>query len=585
MRAGGALGTVVAAGSAAAWQRGRSLPPGSPQQPTNTPSGTPAPAASPVPPSETPATQEVERIDPADVIAGASVTDLHAWLEAGSFTVVELVSACLARIEDLDGGPVNLRAVIETNPDALEIAAGLDRERAAGGARGSLHGIPVLLKDVIATEDGMATTSGSLAMVNNRVDQDSAVARRLREAGAVLLGKTNLTEWSNFMGSAGVSGFSARGGQAVNPYHLDYSPSGSSSGSAIGVSAGYAPLAIGSETNGSIIAPAATCGVVGLKPTVGLVSRAGVIGISFTQDSPGPIGRSVADVALALNVLAGPDDDDPALDVAPDIFPERVPGADDDEIPDYVAGLDAGGLEGARVGICRSLFDFDPRVDQRVLELVPILEGAGATVIDDVFIDSMSEMLNGYLVLLTEFAWGLAKYLETYTPDGPITSIQDIVAFNYQHADQELAVNDQSGLEDALVAASVEDPGYIETRTYNLQLARQDGIDAVMDRLNLDVLIAPAASVPPLLGGGEDEVTGSSAYLPSLAGYPSITLPIGLYRGLPIGVHMFGRAYSEQSLLRYAYALEQALPRRAAPTFIERGEPLPSELFGTSDGT
>ena len=525
-------------------------------------------------PPPAPATPPVQKVDPADVLAGASVTDLRRFLDSGAFTIVELVSACLARIEQLDTGEGGLHAVIELNPDAEEIAAGLDAELTNNESRGPLHGIPVMLKDIVATADSMRTTAGSLALADNDVVKDATIVTRLRDAGAVILGKTNLTEWSNFMGAAGQSGFSARGGLTVNPYHLNHSASGSSSGSAVAVSAGYVPLSIGSETNGSILSPATTCGVVGLKPTVGLVSRAGVIPISFSQDSPGPMARSVTDAAIMLSAIAGFDDEDPSATVGEDSSPAAALSRTEREAldgVDYAAALDPEALRGARIGVCRSLFWFGAAVDALTEEAIALMADAGAEIVDEIYLEYSDP--SPYVVLLTEFAYGLTEFLETYMPDGPVTSIGEIVEFNYANEDALLG-RDQSGLTDALDAGSIEDPYYLETRELRHTSIRENGIDAIMDEFELDALIAPTGGLAESFSSGGGG--GSSAEPPSVAGYPSITIPIGLIDGLPAGLHFFGRAFSEQTLLNLAYGLEQALPKREPPTFIPADEPLPS---------
>lgn len=537
-------------------------------------------------PAATPGGDEPERaeaVDPADVIEETGVHELRAYLDSGAFTIAELVAACLDRIDRLDGGETELRAMIELNPDAESIADELDRELERGEHRGPLHGIPIVLKDIVATADEMRTTAGSLALAENEVAEDASIVERLREAGAVILGKTNLTEWSNFMGADAASGFSARGGLTVNPYHLDYSASGSSSGSAAAVAASYVPLAIGSETNASIISPASTCGVVGMKPTVGLVSRAGVIPISFSQDSPGPLARSVEDAAILLGAIAGVDPDDPSQGIAEDSSPasefERSPLPEPGEI-DYTEALDPDGLRGARIGVCRTLFGFDPRADAALEEIIPLIEDAGAEIEDDVFIDSyatFSELGNNYTVLLTEFAWGLTEFLQTYMPDGPVSTIQEIVDFNLANPDDALQGRDQSGLIDALGARPIDDPVYEDVRTTNQALLRGEGIDAVMDALELDALIAPSAALAASLTGAGETYYGASAEPACVAGYPSITIPIGLVDGLPAGIHFFGRAFSERTLLKLAYSLERVLPGREPPTYIERGAPLPED--------
>lgn len=520
-----------------------------------------------------PATPPVQKVDPTEIIAEVSVNDLRGFLDSGAFSIAELVAACLARIDELDPGDGGLHAVIELNPDAEGIAGELDGELLSGTIRGPLHGIPVMLKDIIATADKMRTTAGSLALEDNDVVKDAAIVTRLREAGAVILGKTNLTEWSNFMGAAGQSGFSARGGLTVNPYHLNHSASGSSSGSAVAVSAGYVPLAIGSETNGSILSPASTCGVVGLKPTVGLVSRAGIIPISFSQDSPGPLARSVTDAAIMLSAIAGFDQDDPSASVAEDSSPVAALSRAEREALegfDYAAALDPDALRGTRIGVCRSLFGFGAGVDALAEEAIAVMKEAGAEIVDEVYLGYDDP--RPYVVLLTEFSYGLTAFLETYMPDGPVTTIGEIVDFNYANEDALLG-RDQSGLTDALDAGSIEDPYYLEVRELRQTSIREDGIDLTMDDLELDALVAPTGALAASFSGGGGG--GSSAEPPCVAGYPSITIPTGLVDGLPAGLHLFGRAFSEETLLKLAYALEQALPKRQSPTYIPADEPLP----------
>ena len=512
-------------------------------------------------------------IQPGGILEEVTIRQLRGHLDSGAFTIVELVQASLARIEEIDEGEANVNALITINPDAEEIAAELDAELQAGTLRGPMHGIPVLLKDIIATADRMPNTAGSLAMVDNVVARESFVAARLREAGAVILGKTNLTEWSNFMGSTALSGWSSLGGMTVNPYNLNMSASGSSSGSAAAVSASYVPVALGAEFDGSIIAPASICGVVGVKPTVGLTSRAGVIPIGFSRDSIGPIARTVEDAAIALSIIVGLDPDDPSRTVGVDTSPasefteEMVPEAG---MVDYTAALDPGALQGKRLGICINFQDFDEGSQALFNAILPILEDAGAEIVPDAYIAGLDNVANTYVNSLTEFAWGLQHYLDEYTPDGPMLTIQDIVDFNNEHADEELSVTDQSGLTDALGALPIDDPSYVEVTVANQAASRAGGIDAVMDELDLDALIAPTATLA--VGAWERSGFGSSSFAASVAGYPSVTLPIGISDGLPAGIHFFGRAFSEDVLLGLAYALEQQLPPRAVPTYIPREE-------------
>ena len=541
-----------------------------PPSPTREPAGTPR-ASTPEPAVET--QPPVEQVDPATLLDTASIRELRDYLDAGAFTVTELLQASLARIEEIDGGDIAVNAIITLNPDAEAIAADLDADLQAGTIRGPLHGIPVLLKDIVATGDQMPNTAGSLAMEENVADRDAFLVTLLREAGAVILGKTNLTEWSNFMGSTGLSGWSSLGGLTVNPHNLNMSTSGSSSGSAAAIAAGYVPLAIGAEFDGSIIAPAAQCGVVGLKPTVSLTSRTGVIPIGFTRDSIGPMTKTVEDAAIALTVMAGLDPEDPSRTVGAatatwamfDEDPVQQPGA-----VDYTEALDPNALAGARIGICVNFGPFEDASMTLFEDVIPILEDAGAEIIPDVIVPGYGDMESTYVNSLTEFSWGLQNYLDTFTPDGPMQTIQDLVTFNDEHAEETLAMTDQSGLTDALAAPGLDDPTYIAVTENNTTAMRANGIDAIMDELELDALIAPTATLA--VGAWQHSGFASSSNASSIAGYPSITIPIGTSESLPAGIHFFGRAFSEARLLGLAYALEQLLPARPIPEYIPREE-------------
>jgi amidase len=527
-------------------------------------------------------------VDVSGFLEEVSVAELRRALDSGAFTAEQLTQASLDRIAAMDRSGPALGAVIETNPEAIAIARQLDAELAAGQRRGPLHGIPVLIKDSFATQDQMRTGAGSMALAQNSVVRDAFVVSRLRDAGAVILGKTNLTEFSNFKGG-GAAGWSARGGQTRNPYVVTHSPWGSSSGSAVAVSASYVPLAIGSETDGSILCPAAACGIVGMKPTVGLVSRRGAVPISFTQDSPGPMGRGVEDVAILLSAMAGEDPEDAAFgEMASYAPPARfatppVPAAGS---VDYTTALDPDGLRGARIGVCRSLFGFDPNADALAEEAIAAMREAGAEIVDEIYIGAIESLLpeNEYLVLLTEFAHGIQQFLAEYMPEGPVASLQDIVTYNAEHADEELAYGDQLVLEAALSAGTIWDDFYLETLQQNLATARDEGIDWAMDEYQVDALVAPTAGLPTLLDPYDDGFTGSSSQLAAMAGYPSITVPIGLYNAMPVGLHLFGRAFSEETLLRLAYGLERALPGREAPRYLEEpplgdNTPVPGEDY------
>jgi amidase len=534
------------------------------------PTGTPASAD-----DATAEATAVGPVDPATILETASITDLLEGMETGAFTAIELVEAVLARIEEFDQQGPELRAVIELVPDAVERAQAADDLRAAGEPLGPLHGIPVLLKDIIATDDGTRTTAGSNALEDNVVVRDAFLVTQLREAGAIVLGKTNLTEWSNFKGEGSVAGYSPRGGQSRNPYDPERSPSGSSSGSAISVAAGYVPLAIGAEYNGSIINPAAYCGVVGLKPTVGLVSRSGLIPISYNQDSPGPMTRSVRDAAIALSVMAALDPADPSngdlINQAPagqfETNPIPEPGK-----ADYLKDLVADALVGKRIGIYRRLFGFDADGDLLVEEALALMEEAGAELVDGVEAGPLDELDSTeirnlrYRIATTEGSAGFAAYCETYTPDGPILSMNDVVAYNNDHAEVELADSDQSGLEDiANQALTLSSPEYLEAIQTHNALAREQGIDAVMDEADVDVLVAPSAGIAPRFDGTSGEASGSAASFAAYAGYPSLTIPIGEVDGMPVGMCFFGRAFSEELLLAVAYATEQLVPERTPP--------------------
>lgn len=555
------------------WQIGDGSGGATPPPPTEIPATPPATStqvpvmASPEPTLPPTVVPTVDVSDPATLLDTASISELRGYLDAGDFTVAQLTRASLDRIRSVDGGEININAVITLNAEAQAIADELDAELAAGYVRGPLHGIPVVLKDIIATGDSMPNTAGSLAMKENVPVEDAWVASLLREAGAVILGKVNLTEWSNFMGDDGLSGFSSYGGLTVNPHNLNMSASGSSTGSAVAVAAGYAPLAIGAEFDGSIVAPASVNGVVGLKPTVGLIGRSGTIPIGFTRDSLGPMGKTVEDVAIALEVLAGIDPNDPGRTVgaetAPwaafDVDPTPEPGAGD-----YTSGLSADALQGARLGIMGNFRDTEVlvRAWEAFDEILPLFEEAGAILVPGVWV-SDDGLLPSYLNSLPEFAWGVQYYLESYTPDGPMTSLQDIVDYCVENADQ---FSDFSGLIDALEAAPLDDPEYLEVTLNNTSMMRS-AIDSVMDDNNLDAIIATTASVA---GPVDDRGFGATSGLWSLAGYPSITVPMGQVDGLPVGVHILGRAFSEAQLLAYAYAIEQLLPPRMIPAYVPR---------------
>ena len=535
---------------------------------TATPPSIAATATSAPEPTPTQIPLAAEQRDGWESLEETSITDLSEYLQRREVTAAALVAAAEREITQRD---TLFGAVIEMNPDAAAIAEQLDEELASGQWRGPLHGVPVLLKDIIATGDSMHTTAGALALEENAVVEDASIVRRLREAGAVILGKTNMTEWSNVRHGDQTSGWSDRGGQTRNPYDPAMSTWGSSSGSAASVALSYVPLALGAETNGSIITPAAACGVIGMKPTVGLVSRVGVMPVSQTFDSPGPIARSVTDIAIALNILAGRDPDDPAFGDRAWASPAGTLGL---EVPeygaiDYTAALDPGALEGARLGICWQLWGMDPEADAVAEEVVQRLRDAGAEVIEGVAIPSLwmvDEIEGVYAMVNAEFTSGMAAFFARYMPDGPIMSLQDVVDWNIEHADVALAVSGQGGLVEAADAMSLDDRQYLETLGEVTRIAREQGMDAALDGNDLDALIAPTAPVPTEITIGEGtDFAGSSARAASLAGYPSISVPMGMVRGLPVGLHLSGRAFSEPRLLALAYSVELLLQARILP--------------------
>jgi len=488
----------------------------------------------------------------------ATLAQLQQRLQSGQLTSHALCTAYLARIQALDRRGPTLRAVIETNPEALQIAAQLDRERQAGKVRGPLHGIPVLVKDNIATADRMKTTAGSLALEAAVVTRDSFVAERLRAAGAILLGKTNLSEWANFRSSQSSSGWSARGGQCRNPYVLDRSPCGSSSGTGAAIAASLAAVGVGTETDGSIVCPSGMNGLVGLKPTVGLISRAGIIPISHTQDTAGPMARTVTDAAILLNALAGADPRDAAtVEAAGHIA------------PDYTQFLDAKGLQGARLGVVRAkFFGYSPETDAVIEKCIEDLRRLGAVIVDPVEIPHLGEYDEAeFAVLLYEFKTDLNAYLADLA-QSPVRTLEDIIAFNKQNAGREMAWFGQDLFEKAQAKGPLTDKDYLDALEKCQRLSRTEGLDAVFAPQQLDALIAPTGAPAwtiDLVNG--DHFLGASSTPAAVSGYPTITVPAGESFGLPVGLTFIGTRWSEGTLLRLAYAYEQALSPRKPPRF------------------
>jgi len=491
----------------------------------------------------------------------ATISQLQAAMSSGQLTAERLVELYLERIEAIDRHGPTLNSVIEINPDALEIARALDRERADSGARGPLHGIPVLIKDNIATDDRMQTTAGSLALLGARVPRDAFVARKLREAGAVILGKTNLSEWANFRGDASSSGWSGRGGQTRNPYVLDRTPCGSSSGSGAAIAANLAAAALGTETDGSILCPSAINALVGIKPTVGLTSRAGVVPISHSQDTVGPMTRTVADAAIMLGAIVGIDEHDVATAASDGLYHS-----------DYTKFLDADGLRGARIGIAREhFFGYSAKADAIVNAAIERMRELGAEIIDNTDIATAKQMRSSeseMTVLLYEFKADLNAYLAGLL-DSPVRSLADVIAFNDAHEEQELRYFGHDLMVKAQATPSLEDQVYLDALAENRRLAREEGIDAVMNEHKLDALVMPTTSPAWCIDHiNGDHHIGGSAQPPALAGYPAITVPAGYTFELPIGITFMGRAYSEPTLIKLAYAFEQATQARHAPRYL-----------------
>jgi amidase len=500
-----------------------------------------------------------ERLEPFE-LEEATITALQAEMQAGRLSSRALTRAYLQRIAELDRKGPALRSIIETNPEALELAESLDRERRSKGARGPLHGIPVILKDNIDTADRMTTTAGSLALEGSVAPRDSGVTARLRSAGAVLLAKANMSEWANIRSTNSSSGWSARGGQCRNPFVLDRNPCGSSSGSAVAVSANLGVVAVGTETDGSIVCPASATGIVGMKPTVGLVSRAGIIPISHTQDTAGPLCRTVADAAILLGMMAGADPRDSAT-AASAGHVER----------DYTRFLDPKGLRNARIGVARAkFFGYNDATDRLAEDALRLLRQEGAVLVDPADIPHAGEYDDAELeVLLYELKADLASYLGELGPRAPVKNLQDVIEFNQQHADREMPYFGQELFLEAQRKGPLSSPGYRKALQRCRRMSRELGIDAIMTRHRLDALVAPTGNPawPTDLVNG-DHFTGGSSTPAAVAGYPSISVPMGSARGLPVNLSFFGRAWSEPILIRLAYGFEQATKHRRIPGFL-----------------
>ncbi|HEY4902886.1 MAG TPA: amidase [Candidatus Sulfotelmatobacter sp.] len=488
-----------------------------------------------------------------------TISDLQDGMKSGKFTARSLVEKYQARIAEIDKQGPAINSIIQLNPDALAIADALDQERKAKGERGNLHGIPVLIKDNIDTADNLMTTAGSLALVGSKPPKDSFVAKKLRTAGAVILGKTNLSEWANIRSSHSTSGWSGRGGLTKNPYVLDRNPCGSSSGSGAGVSANLCAAAIGTETDGSIVCPASANGIVGIKPTVGLVSRSGIIPISHSQDSAGPMCRTVKDAAILLGALTGADPEDAAT-------AESASKSRDD----YTQFLDANGLKGARIGVARKYFGFSDAVDALMEHSLDAMKKQGATLIDPADIDTFGKFDESELVVfMYELKADLNAYLARLGPGAPVRSLKDIIDFNERNREKEMPYFGQDLFLKAEAKGPLTTPEYVEALAKNHRLACTEGIDALMDKQRLDAIVAPTggpAWITDLVNG--DHVAGGSSNAAAVAGYPNINVTAGFISGLPVGISFFGRAWSEPILIRLAYAFEQTVSARQVPSFL-----------------
>jgi amidase len=486
-----------------------------------------------------------------------TIAELQDGMKSGRFTAHSLVEKYSARIEDIDKRTIN--SIIEMNPDAPAIADALDKERQAKGPRGPLHGIPVLIKDNIDTSDRMMTTAGSLALVGSKPPKDSFVAQRLRAAGAVILGKTNLSEWANIRSSHSTSGWSGRGGLTKNPYALDRNPCGSSSGTGAGISGNLAAIGIGTETDGSIVCPSSANGLAGIKPTVGLVSRAGIIPISHSQDGAGPMCRTVRDAAILLGVLTGVDPDDTATAASPG--KSRI---------DYAQFCDPNGLKGARIGVARKYFGFNDAVDALIEQALDVMKKSGVTLVDPADIPTFGKFDDSEMtIFMYELKTDLNAYLARLGPGAPVHTLKEIIDFNERNREKEMPFFGHDLFLKAESKGPLTEKEYVDALAKNHQLARVEGIDALMDKHRLDAIVAPTggpAWLTDLVNG--DHVAGGSSNAAAVAGYPNINVTAGYLSGLPVGISFFGRAWSEPTLLKLAYSFEQATKARQVPRFL-----------------
>jgi amidase len=492
-----------------------------------------------------------------------TVDALQDAMKSGKYTARAIAEKYLARIAEIDKGGPSVNSVIEINPEALQIADALDQERKEKGPRGPLHGIPVLIKDNIATKDRMQTTAGSLALVGSKPPADATIAKKLREAGAIILGKTNLSEWANIRSNHSISGWSGRGGQTKNPYALDRNPCGSSSGTGAGISANLAAIGIGTETDGSIVCPSSANGLAGIKPTIGLVSRHGIIPISHTQDTAGPMCRTVRDAAILLSALAGVDPEDKA-----------TAASAGKSSNDYTQFLKEDGLKGARIGVLRKAFGFNPAVDKLMDAALDVMKKQGATVVDPVELATYGKFgETEFLGFMYELKADLNAYLAWLGPSTPVKTLKEIIDFNDKNAAKEMPYFGQENFLKAEEKGPLTTKEYVDAIAKNHELAGKQGIDKTMDEHKLDAIVAPTggpAWLTDIVNG--DSFGGGSSEFAAVAGYPNVNVVAGSVRGLPVGISFFGRAWSEPVLIRIAYAYEQASKFRKAPTFLAHVE-------------
>ncbi|MCC6299088.1 MAG: amidase [Anaerolineales bacterium] len=488
-----------------------------------------------------------------------TIAELRQKMDSGELSARQLTELYLGRIEAVDKNGPHVNSIIELNPDALEIADKLDSDRKKKKVRGALHGIPILLKDNIDTHDRMQTTSGSLALEGNYAAHDAFIVKQLRKAGAVILGKTNLSEWANFRGKRSISGWSSRGGLTRNPYALDRSACGSSSGSGAAIASNLCAGAIGTETDGSIICPAQTNGIVGIKPTLGLLSRSGIIPIAHSQDTPGPMARTVADAAILLGAMTGVDAGDPAT------RPSKKRG-----LSNYAKFLDLDGLKGARIGVARKMAGTNPRILKIFETCIEALKQLGAVIVDPVDVKNFDKLSESEMeVLHYEFKADLNAYLKSLT--GAVRSMEDVIRFNEENSDKVMPYFGQERMTAALERGSLKDRKYKSALAKNLRLSRAQGIDAALRKHKLDAIVVPSggpAWVIDLANGDAINWDMESTSPAAVAGYPHITVPAGYVFGLPVGISFFSTAWQEPTLIKLAYAFEQATQFRRQPRFL-----------------